>query len=177
VSESIEVEINVPVCRCRVPESHADAVRARLEQAGLRVTAGPMAGGKRELDAKRAKPVSVKVIAARDGAVGRFDRWTPVAVEYFAASDTHAWAELIGGPVGARARRWVAQWRPTAPTWLPVFDVRTLTRTGAELLVIDDDDATRQLDVIAAALELPRDAITIKPRPGWRGYGHPTLSR
>jgi hypothetical protein len=56
-----------------------------------------------------------------------------------------------------------------------VFDVRTLTRTGAELFVVNDDDASNQLAVLAPALQLPREAITIKPRPGWCGYGHPAL--
>jgi hypothetical protein len=59
--------------------------------------------------------------------------------------------------------------------WLAVFDVRTFTRTGVELFVVDDNDATSQLGVLAPALELPQDAINIKPRPGWQGYGHPDL--
>jgi hypothetical protein len=63
------------------------------------------------------------------------------------------------------------------PEWLPVFDVRTFIRTGTELHVLDDRDASSQLDVLAPGLAVPREAITIKPRRGWQGYGLPTPAR
>jgi hypothetical protein len=58
--------------------------------------------------------------------------------------------------------------------WAPVFTSR-LIRTPYELCVRDDGDASAQLELLAAAVGLDRDHITIKPPPGWRGYGHPEL--
>jgi hypothetical protein len=63
---------------------------------------------------------------------------------------------------------------PAHSTWAPVFTSR-LIRTGYELRVSDDDDAGAQLELLSAAAGLDRDRITIKPPPGWRGYGHPAL--
>jgi hypothetical protein len=53
----------------------------------------------------------------------------------------------------------------------PVVSVLTLDRTGLEIAVRDDDDATAQLDLLARALEVPREALEIKPRAGWSRYG------
>jgi hypothetical protein len=64
---------------------------------------------------------------------------------------------------------------PAHSAWAPVFTSQ-LIRTGYELRVCDDDDASAQLELLAAAAGLDRDRITIKPPPGWRGYGHPALS-
>ena len=59
--------------------------------------------------------------------------------------------------------------------WMPIFDVRTFTRTGAELHASSEVYVDSQLEAIAPALEIQRDEITVKPPPGWRGYGHPDL--
>jgi hypothetical protein len=64
------------------------------------------------------------------------------------------------------------------PTWARVIDLRTLAPTGVELWVSSDDDASRQLDLLAkvAFPEIgPRELITIHPPPGWNGYGDPRL--
>lgn len=53
------------------------------------------------------------------------------------------------------------------------MDVRTLERTGFEVLVRDDNDATDALWRLARAAEL-RERITVKPRSGWCGYGYQT---
>lgn len=52
---------------------------------------------------------------------------------------------------------------------------------GLELLVVDDDDATAQLDALHDALKddamlrsTMRSHITIKPRGRWQGYGDPS---
>lgn len=83
---------------------------------------------------------------------------------------------------------------PEAPSdaiWARVFDTTLLT-LGVELLVINDDDASGQLavlasvrselgmavrvqDPLAALVESPHPGITIQPRPGWQNYGHPAL--
>jgi hypothetical protein len=59
----------------------------------------------------------------------------------------------------------------------PVWTVHPLPLepTGVELLVVDDDDAFVQLDVLAPGLGVDRDNITIKPRKRWRGYGDQRL--
>lgn len=61
----------------------------------------------------------------------------------------------------------------TEHEWLAVMAVRSLERTGFEVLVRDDDDATDALWQLARAAEL-RDRITVKPRVGWCGYGYRT---
>ncbi len=57
----------------------------------------------------------------------------------------------------------------------PVWDIETWSTTGLELLVMDDDNASDQLDALSAGLGIDRSAITIKPRTGWQGYGHPDI--
>jgi len=59
----------------------------------------------------------------------------------------------------------------------PVWTVHPLPLepTGVELLVVDDDDAFVQLDVLAHGLGVDRDNITIKPRKRWRRYGDQRL--
>jgi hypothetical protein len=57
----------------------------------------------------------------------------------------------------------------------PVWNVARWTDSGFALRVVDDQDATEQLDALAEALEIARDLITINPVVGWQGYGHPTL--
>jgi hypothetical protein len=58
-------------------------------------------------------------------------------------------------------------------TWTAVLDVHTLERTGFEVYVRDDNQATEALERLTIAGGL-HDRITIKPRPGWCGYGHPS---
>jgi hypothetical protein len=65
----------------------------------------------------------------------------------------------------------------TAPhlQFQPVWEMETWSRTGLELLVDDDDDASVQLDALSEALSTPRRQITIKPTSGWQRYGWPEL--
>jgi hypothetical protein len=60
-------------------------------------------------------------------------------------------------------------------TLQPVWNVPRWTDSGFALHVVDDQDATAQLDTLAEALEIERGLITINPVVGWQGYGHPTL--
>ena len=59
----------------------------------------------------------------------------------------------------------------------PVWTVPPLPMepAGIELVVVDDDDAFDQLDILAVGLGADREHISIKPRVGWRGYGDPRL--
>jgi hypothetical protein len=57
----------------------------------------------------------------------------------------------------------------------PVWDVSRWSSTGLELLVIDDNDACTQLDALSEGLCIERELITISPRVGWQGYGHPDV--
>jgi len=41
--------------------------------------------------------------------------------------------------------------------------------------VINDDDASDQLDALSQGLNVARSSITIKPRTGWQGYGYPEI--
>ena len=59
-------------------------------------------------------------------------------------------------------------------TWLQVWDAAKMIGTGIELHVVDDEDASSQLDALAEALtDMDRSRITIKPRRGWQDYGLP----
>jgi hypothetical protein len=40
-----------------------------------------------------------------------------------------------------------------------------------KILAANDEEASSQLDSVAAMLGVPREALTIKPPPGWAGYG------
>jgi len=57
--------------------------------------------------------------------------------------------------------------------WLKVFGV-DMAPTRCELAVYDEPDADRQLDLLATIAPLRRTEITIKPKPGWEGYGNLT---
>jgi hypothetical protein len=64
---------------------------------------------------------------------------------------------------------------PPRASFQPVWNVSRWCSTGLELLVLNDTDASAQLDALSEALGLPRESITIKPRVGWRSYGHPDV--
>lgn len=57
----------------------------------------------------------------------------------------------------------------------PVWHLTTWASLGIELLVMNDDDATEQLDALSVGLGIPRSTINIKPRTGWQGYGYPEI--
>lgn len=57
----------------------------------------------------------------------------------------------------------------------PVWDIETWSATGLEILVMDDDDASEQLDALCEGIGADRSSITIKPRTGWQGYGYPEI--
>jgi len=67
----------------------------------------------------------------------------------------------------------------SASIYVPVWEVHPgLGSLGLELWVQDDDDATRQLDLVYEALsqagaigDRRRSHITVCPRRGWQGYG------
>ena len=65
----------------------------------------------------------------------------------------------------------------TLPEFQPVWSVRQWGRIGLEVYVVDDNDAFVQLDVLADGIRCPRDDLTIKPRAGWQGYGHPDVQK
>jgi hypothetical protein len=74
--------------------------------------------------------------------------------------------------------------RKQAGAFQPVWTIHPVMRPlGFEVLAIDDD-ATEQLEVFYAALAgdrmlggARRSHITINPRGGWHGYGHPDVTR
>lgn len=41
--------------------------------------------------------------------------------------------------------------------------------------MINDDDASDQLDALSQGLNVARSSNTIKPRTGWQGYGYPEI--
>lgn len=156
--------------RCALPPPQTDEIFAGFQRAGFRLDPGTPAWA-------RADDLIV-VRATRYNAV--FDRELAAAIESF---------RMVGESAEPRSDR------PTAPlpagrleklmlplgavrlparTWIQVWDVAKMIGTGIELHVVDDEDASRQLDALAEALtDTDRSRITVKPRRGWQGYGLP----
>jgi hypothetical protein len=99
------------------------------------------------------------------------------------SGDALALALLAAGVVAAHAQsenlrnRILSATSPevTWPEFQPVWNVDRWACTGLELYVVDDNDACHQLDVLAEGLGCPRTRLSIKPRVGWQGYGHPDV--
>lgn len=181
MTPDFEVEIELPACRCRLPHPMAEVVAARFEADSLKVSrSGSTAAGAVELAVMRVKVLRFRV--SRTGALfNRAEaaseaRSVDLTDDYFVAGEH---VERLAAGMLRTMMRGDEQRAPApsllTPKWLPVFDVRSFTRTGAELLVVDDVDASRQLDVLAVGMKMPREAITIKPRRGWQGYGRTTV--
>lgn len=82
--------------------------------------------------------------------------------------------------IAASAHATEARQASFQPIWAIWPSFRAL---GFELHVIDDDDAIEQLDTFHEALkddsmlkDTKRSHITISPRGGWNGYGHPQVT-
>jgi hypothetical protein len=182
VTREVDVEIELPACHCRVPHDVALAVQARFEAQDLRVSsrATPQA---HELAVKRVRLLKVRFQqshVAGEGYPGKPPEFVVHDDFLESGEEQRISTSLFQAAVLSEDQDGVVSDAPVfqlQPEWLPVFDVRTLIRTGVELLVFDDEDASRQLEFLAPALELPRDAITIKPRRGWHGYGVPIATR
>jgi len=74
------------------------------------------------------------------------------------------------------ATQTVTRFLQSRASFQPVWDIPGWCRNGLELLVLNDNDACVQLDALSEALECRRESVTIKPRVGWRGYGHPDVA-
>jgi hypothetical protein len=138
-------------------EGRANVAYAKLQRAGLYVAQD-------ELLRKR----------RRDGAVvlHAVDRHEPEAIMQL-AEESHALIAPERGGVAIQR----AAFQPIWAVW------PTLGPLGFELLVVDDDDATQQLDAFYEALagdsllsDMKRSHLTIRPRGRWCGYGHPDVS-
>lgn len=138
-------------------EGRANVVYAKLERSGLYVT--------RDERLRERRPDGAAVLHA-------VDRDEPEAMlELVAESDA-----LTAPAPGDSARRRAA--------FQPIWSLWPMLGTlGFELLVVDDEDATRQLDTLYTALAgdpllmgINRSQLTIRPRGRWSGYGHPDVS-
>jgi hypothetical protein len=65
--------------------------------------------------------------------------------------------------------------RVTWPEFQPVWSVEHWCRTGHEIYVVDDTDASRQLNALSQGIGCRRSCLTIKPSVGWQDYGHPDV--
>jgi hypothetical protein len=90
-----------------------------------------------------------------------------VVLNAYSPGATAAASTQKQGPFGQPAVTWAE--------FQPVWSVPSWCCTGLELYVVDDGDACRQLDVLARGVGCARDDLTIKPRVGWQGYGHPDV--
>jgi hypothetical protein len=180
----VDLEIAVPVCRCAAPADLAHRLEESFRRTpGWRVCheAGPHPRAPIALRVRHVHAIEIKSWATRrqqprglatwanamslnDLRAGTISRVVVRAVD-LGAAEVDDDAALDDSP--SRLSE--------AGIWMPVFDVTKFIRTGVELHVLSESDADRQLDVLAQALNVARQNITIKPPPGWRGYGHPAL--
>jgi hypothetical protein len=177
-----EVEIEFQACRCRLPEAAAAAMRTNFERRGLRVRMEPAAEGQRQLIVSRVLRLELENdIGAPPFAEARLED-DQAAQEASAAQ--HVGPQPNSVVTIVLAASLLADWRglemssrrsKSKPAWMPVFDLRTWTRTDIELFVFDDSDADQQLPLVAEAIGLNREMIEVKPPPGWNGYGVPSL--
>ena len=173
--EGADFEVEFVVCRCAAPADLARQLTIHFEHAGQRVHGGASTHPRSlvTLDVAQVQAFQVKRFAAPR----RGGRPSSAAIVAFGDMRMASLTSVITGHAADGVVDLVRDPRRPAisSTWIPVFDVRTFVRTGVELYVSSEADADRQLDPIARALQLPRDDITIKPPPGWCGYGHPDL--
>jgi hypothetical protein len=167
-----DFEVELPVCRCAAPADLAEELQTRFEQRGQRVRCDT-----------GAHPRSLVTLTVSQVQFFQVKRLAPARRrgQMSTQPDMIILDDLVGlttvlSTTTVEWRAVVDAKRPTiASTWMPIFDVRTLVRTGVELDVVSEADADRQLPPLALALGMDRDEITIKPPPGWCGYGHPEL--
>lgn len=173
-----DFEVELLVCRCAAPADLATQIRSHFEFAGRRVyqatTSHPRALVTMDVAQVQAFQVKRFAVPAR-----RRVPFRPSSAVITLLDDMHVSGitSVIPGTAGDGVVELARDARHPAisSTWIPVFNVDTFVRTGVELYVSSEADADRQLEPIAHALQLPRDDITIKPPPGWAGYGHPDL--
>jgi hypothetical protein len=77
VTPDIDVEIEFPACRCRVPQSIAQAVQESFEANGLRVVSRVAAStpAARELIVKRVERMRLEVPATRGSSARTRKQW------------------------------------------------------------------------------------------------------
>lgn len=138
-------------------EGRADVAYAKLERGGLYVAQD-------ELQRERRHDRAVVLHA--------IDRHEVEAIVELAIESDGLTAPEAGSLATQRAA-----FQPIWSVW------PTLGPLGFELLVVDDDDATQQLDTFYEALagdslltDMKRSHVTIRPRGRWCGYGHPDVS-
>ena len=173
-----DFEVELIVCRCAAPADLATQIRSHFELAGRRVyqatTSHPRALVTMDVAQVQAFQVKRFAVPAR-----RRVPFGPSSAVITLLDDMHVSGitSVIPGSAADGVAELARDARHPAisSTWIPVFNVDTFVRTGVELYVSSEADADRQLEPIAHALHLPRDDITIKPPPGWAGYGHPDL--
>ena len=172
-----DIEVEFVVCWCAAPADVASQLTTHFENAGCRVRRDTVAHPRSlvTLHAAQIQTFQIKRFVAPARRRGPTQANSAVITTLFA--DASGVASVITGHAADGVAELVRDTRRPAisSTWMPVFDVRTFVRTGVELYVASEADADRQLEPIAAALNLPRDEITIKPPPGWCSYGHPDL--
>lgn len=138
-------------------EGRARAASSKLERSGLYVAPD------RKLRRRRQDRAVV---------LHAVDRHDPEAIAQLAAE-----SDALMTPARGSVVTKTAAFQPIWTVW------PELGPLGFELLVVDDDDATDQLDTFYEALSddsllrgMRRSHITIRPRGRWCGYGHPAIS-
>ena len=152
--------------RCALPLAQVDEIFDGFERAGFRLDPGAPAWGRVD-----------------DLIVVRATRYDPAFHRELAAALASLRAEgegielphtLAPSPLREGLLRRLRTLNARHRTWLQVWDVFRMIGTGIELHVLDDDDASSQLNALAEALpDLERSQITIRPGRGWQGYGFP----
>jgi hypothetical protein len=123
--QEVDVEIEFQACRCRLPQQAAQAVRARFETNGLRVTSEPSTDSMRDLVVKRVEVITIEI---------GFDltmHETEMQVAADVAREAVVERRTIGLMVDGTTFSAGASRRPSPATWLPIFDVRGSSSNGA----------------------------------------------
>jgi hypothetical protein len=164
-----------------VPPRDLPTVRRNLERLGVTLhdtTSAPARAGV-VLHAERVVEIEVSAERVKTIRLAKAQRTSLSSFQI----EAMAWADevreslaalapaLLESSSGAGRRR---PKRRSERIWLKVVR-RDMVPTGYELAVYDEPDADRQLDLLATVASLQRTETTIKPKPGWEGYGNLTV--
>lgn len=172
-----------------VPPADLLTIRGNLERAGLTLQDAPSTPTRTGVVLHAERVVELEVSLERDSVKLAEIRLAKAVLSSTSLSIEEAVAEQLelarpesagvyaaamldpGGSQTPRRRR------KRERVWLKVFrvTVEDVIPTGYELGVYNEPDADRQLDLLASVAPLRRPEITIKPKPGWEGYGDLTV--
>jgi hypothetical protein len=165
--EQLRLQLGQSVITCSCPSALAETqLEDGLAALGLRVfrETNPSAG--------RATLTGYRFSALPEASAQAFQRFQRAAEDFRAGRSSEApdASEVLESAF--RKVEILPGWDdPSTPVWVAVFETATLTRTGVELLLVDERDADYVLPYLAQAWGRERQEIEIKPPGSW-GWGY-----